>query len=64
MNAKTAIWLASAAMTIVMGLIGTFVTGWVQERNTDHEVLRELVFKDRYLHGADPIAPVKALDNK
>jgi len=57
---RTAIWLAGAAMTVVMGLLGTLVTGWVQNRNADHEIILELVFKDKYLHGSDPVAPVTA----
>lgn len=55
---KAAIWLAGIAITAVVGISGTLITSWVQGVNSDHETLRELVFKDRYLHGSDPAAPI------
>jgi len=59
---KWAIGIATAAL-LGLGSVAThIVTVWVESRNADHETLRELVAKDKYLNGsfaAAPVAPIK-----
>lgn len=43
----------------VMGSLGiTIGTLWVQGVNADREIIRQLQFKDQYLNGNVPAAPV------
>lgn len=59
---KWLIGIGTAALLGLGGIASHFVTGWVDARNADHETLRDLVNKDKYLNGsfaAAPVAPIK-----
>jgi hypothetical protein len=58
MNSKALIWLAGVAMTAVIGLLGTGLCWWVARVNDDHEIVKQLWWKDYYLNGPVSAAPV------
>lgn len=55
---KVYIGIATTSLIGLCGIIGTTVSEWVHERNADHEILKQLWWKDYYLNGPVPAAPV------